>query len=51
VKVGDLVKAVWGTGMTGVIVGWERVEGASHPLILWNDGSCRWITSFRVEVL
>ena len=49
--IGDLVKAVGSTKTTGVIVGWERVEGVSHPLILWKDGSCRWITSFRVEVL
>ena len=49
--VGDLVKAGGTIKTTGIIVGWKRVDGVSHPLVLWKDGSCCWIPSFRVEVI
>jgi len=51
-NVGDLVANLYSESrMTGIIVGWHKHHDVHHPKVLWADGRCNWITSFRVEVI
>jgi len=56
-KVGDLVRNLNSeSGMTGVIVGWSDNQYTNHPgrrdpVVLWADGRCNWIMSYRVSVV
>ncbi len=43
-QVGDLVRQLWGDGMTGILVDWAICDDhtwPAYPVVLWSDGSCK----------
>jgi hypothetical protein len=55
--IGDLVTRSpprWdGEDGIGIVVGWWNhvASGRKSPIVLWPDGSCKWIMAHKVELI